>query len=170
MKKNNYLVLGASAIVAALLLALWYYLGFNKIDNPLDLGLSIVWWALIALIVVAIVRLERNRQRAIRTIYVSPTALYNSERGVVGLGNTSSVDAMQEILASLKYSFDKKALPEQGKFDYRFVVKTDEFKAAASGEGEQATWKGSVVKLDHENGNIETKFEDMQQLREALAA
>ena len=170
MKKNNYLVLGASAIVAALLLALWYYLGFSQIDNPLDLALAIVWWVLIAAIALAIARLERNRKRAIRTIYVSPTALYNFERGVVGLGDAPSVDAMQEILGNLEYGFDKKALPEQGKFDYRFIVKTDEFKAATDGENSQPTWKGSVVKLDRENGNVETKFEDEQQLREALAA
>lgn len=170
MKKSNYLILGASAIVAALLLVLWYYLGFNQVDNPFDLVLAIVWWVGIVAIAALIARAERNRKRAIRTIYVSPTALYNSERGVVGLGNTSNVDAMQEILDNLEYNFDKKALPEQGKFDYQFVVKTDEFKAAANGEGEQATWKGTVVKLDRENGNVETKFEDEQQLREALAA
>ena len=44
MRKSNYLVLGAAAVVAALLLVLWYHLGFNRIDSPLDLVLAIVWW------------------------------------------------------------------------------------------------------------------------------
>ncbi len=170
MKKNNYLVLGVSAVIAALLLALWYYLGFNNIDNPLDLVLAIVWWVGIVAIAAIIIRLENNRKRAIRTIYVSPTALYNSETGVVGLGDTPNVDAMQEILGNLEYNFEKKALPEQKKFDYRFVVRTDEYKPGDSGENDQPTWKGTVVKIDRENGNKEIEFEDEQQLRAALAA
>ena len=43
MRKSNDLVLGAAAVVAALLLVLWYHLGFNRIDSPLDLVLAIVW-------------------------------------------------------------------------------------------------------------------------------
>ena len=98
MKKSNFIVLGISAIAAALLLALWYYLGFNHIDNPFDLALAIVWWVGIAVIAAVITRLERQRQRQIRTIYVSPTALYNSESGVVGLKDATAVEGMQSIL------------------------------------------------------------------------
>ena len=61
MKKSNFIVLGISAIAAALLLVLWYYLGFNHIDNPLDLVLAIVWWVGIVVIAVVIARLERQR-------------------------------------------------------------------------------------------------------------
>ena len=79
MKKSNVIVLAVAALVAAFLLFLWYYLGFNHIDSPFDLVLTVVWWLGIALIVGGIIYVERKRQRQIRTIYVSPTALYNSE-------------------------------------------------------------------------------------------
>ena len=44
MKKSNVIVLAVAALVAAFLLFLWYYLGFNRIDNPFDLVLTICWW------------------------------------------------------------------------------------------------------------------------------
>ena len=170
MKKSNFIVLGISAIAAALLLALWYYLGFNHIDNPLDLVLAIVWWIGIVVIAVVIARLERQRQRQIRTIYVSPTALYNSESGVVGLKGATAVEGMQSILRNLKYGFDKKAMPDQAKFDYRFVVQTDEFKPADEEKQEEGTWKGTVIRIDRENGNEEIGFDNEQALKEALVA
>ncbi len=170
MKKNNYIVLGVAAVAAAFLLFLWYYLGLNAVDEPFDLVLAVIWWIGIVVIAAVIARLEANRKRQIRTIYVSPTALYNSERGVVGLKDAPVADAMQEILSNLEYGFDKKAMPETSKFDYRFVVQTDEFKAGDEEKDEQPKWTGKVIKIDRENGNVETEFEDEQQLREALAA
>ena len=71
MRKSNYLVLGAAAVVAALLLVLWYHLGFNRIDSPLDLVLAIVWWVGIVAIAAILVRVEERRRRQVRTLYVS---------------------------------------------------------------------------------------------------
>lgn len=170
MKKSNYIVLGVAAVAAAFLLFLWYYLGFNVVDNPFDLVLALVWWVGIVAIAAVIVRLEANRKRQIRTIYVSPTALYNSERGVVGLKDATNIEVMQDILDNLEYGFEKKAMPETSKFDYRYVVQTDEFKAGDEEKDEQPKWSGRVIKIDRENGNVETEFEDEQQLRAALAA
>ena len=82
MKKSNYLILAVSALVSIFLLYLWYSLGFNKIDGPLDLVISIVWWVLIAVLVVWINKLEKTRQQRIRTMYLAPAVLYNSETGV----------------------------------------------------------------------------------------
>ena len=79
MRKSNYLVLGAAAVVAALLLVLWYHLGFNRIDSPLDLVLAIVWWVGIVAIAAILVRVEERRRRQVRTLYVSPKSLYSSE-------------------------------------------------------------------------------------------
>ena len=64
MRKSNYLVLGAAAVVAALLLVLWYHLGFNRIDSPLDLTLAIVWWVGIVVIAAILVRFEERRRRS----------------------------------------------------------------------------------------------------------
>ncbi len=204
MSKSNYAVLGIAAVVAALLLALWYYLGFNNIDNPLDLALTVVWWAAIVVIAVVISRVEQKRRRQIRTMYLSPNALYNSERGMVGFGEATAVETMQDVLEGLKYGFGTKDVPDEKKFKFEYVVQTDEFKAdssqkgepakgassadakdaesakaagvgeakVASGEATQAepTWKGTVIKVDKQNGNTETKFENLSELKAALAA
>ncbi|MDO5334673.1 MAG: hypothetical protein Q4F23_01150 [Coriobacteriia bacterium] len=170
MKTNNYVLLAISALAAAFLLFLWYYLGFNSIDSPLDLVLAILWWVGIVVIAVVIMRLEHNRRRQIRTIYVSPTALYNSERGVVGIAGVAPVDAMRDLLTQLKYNFDKEELPSRDTFDYRFVVQTDEFKEGDQESGQEPTWKGTVTKIDRKNGNREVEFEDEAQLRQALMA
>ncbi len=174
MKKNNIIVLAISAVAAAFLLWLWFYLGFNHIDNPLDLVLAIVWWVVIAALVVLISYMERKRQRQIRTIYVSPTALYNSEKGIVALKEASSVEAMEGILQQLEYNFDKQDLPSKKTFDYRFVVQTNEYKENDSdsmeGESNEPKWTGTVIRIDRENGNTETDFASIQELRTALAA
>ncbi len=173
MKKNNIIVLATLVVVCALLLWLWFYLGFNQIDNPLDLVLAIAWWAVIAAIVIFVTYLERKRQHRIRTIYVSPTALYNSERGIVALDGTA-IDTMQDILQKLQYGFDTKALPDKKHFDYRYIVQTDEYKEhPGSSEAKNAAgepmWTGKVIKLDRQNGNAEVAFQDVHQLQEALA-
>ncbi len=201
MSKSNYAVLGIAAVVAALLLALWYYLGFNNIDNPLDLALAVVWWVAIVVIAVVISRVEQKRRRQIRTMYLSPNALYNSERGMVGFGEATAVETMQDVLEGLKYGFGTKDVPDEKKFKFEYVVQTYEFKADSSQKGEPAkdgnsaeaesvkpaeaaegeatggeatqaepTWKGTVIKVDKQNGNTETKFENLSELKAALAA
>ncbi len=166
MKTNNYIVLGISAVAAAFLLFLWYVLGFNHVDNPLDLVLAIIWWIGIVALVLLIRHVENSRKRQIRTVYVSPTALYNSERGMVGLNGTTDIAAMRDILNNLEYNFEKNDLPDSSKFDYRYVVQTDEFKDS----DDEPTWKGTVIKVDRQKGNAEISFESEQELREALAA
>ncbi len=174
MKKNNVIVLAISAVAAAFLLWLWFYLGFNHIDNPLDLVLAILWWVGIAALVALITYMERKRQRQIRTIYVSPTALYNSEKGIVALKEASSVEAMEGILQQLEYNFDKADLPSKKTFDYRYVVQTDEYKEndpdSEQDSSNEPKWTGKVIKIDRENGNTETDFASIQELRTALAA
>lgn len=170
MKTNNYIVLGISAIAAAFLLFLWYYLGFNHIDSPFDLVFAILWWIGIVVIAAVIIKLESKRREAIRTVYVSPTALYNPERGVVGLSGQQAADAISELISDLDYGFSKKELPEKAKFDYRYVVETSEFKKADAEKQEESTWKGTVTKIDRQNGNTEVAFENEDELRAALAA
>lgn len=80
-------------------------------------------------------------------------------------------------------------MPEQGEFEYRYVVQTDKFEAAekdpeakveafeapaaageASDQQDEPTWKGKVIKIDRQNGNVETEFSDLAGLKAALAA
>ena len=70
MKKSNWILLTVFLIASIFLLWLWYYLGFNRVDNPLDLVLSIIWWVVIVVSFVVISRAEKKRREEIRTIYV----------------------------------------------------------------------------------------------------
>ena len=99
MKKSNWIITAIAVVVSAFLLCLWYYLGFNKVDDPYDLVLSIIWWIVIALAVFLIFRVEKKRREAIRTIYVSPGKLFNSEAGIVEYDMAEGpVATMQRLL------------------------------------------------------------------------
>ncbi len=170
MKKSNYLVLAVSALVSVFLLYIWYAYGFNKIDNPLDLVISIIWWLLIVALVVLINRWEAKRQRAIRTVYLAPAALYNSEVGVRQLDAAAPADAAEAVLRGLEYGFGTKDAPARDKFDYRYVVKTETYKPAASGASNaEPTWQGSLVTIDRVNGNTEKSFSSKKELVALLA-
>ncbi len=170
MKKSNYLVLAVSALVSVFLLYIWYAYGFNKIDNPLDLVISIIWWLLIVALVVLINRWEAKRQRAIRTVYLAPAALYNSEVGVRQLDTAAPADAAEAVLRGLEYGFGTKDAPARDKFDYRYVVKTETYKPAASGSSNaEPTWQGSLVTIDCVNGNTEKSFSSKKELVALLA-
>ena len=62
MKKINVVLSVVLAAVSAFLLWLWYWLGFNQVDQPLDLIVSVVWWAVIVIGVIAVVKTEQKRQ------------------------------------------------------------------------------------------------------------
>ena len=49
MKKSNVIVTAIIVVLSAFLLWLWYSLGLNTVDQPLDLVVSVVWWALVAI-------------------------------------------------------------------------------------------------------------------------
>lgn len=170
MKKSNWIGLAIAVLIDAFLLWLWYHLGFNRIDNPLDLVISIIWFALVVAIVVVVSRLEKKRDCALRTIYVAPTSLFNKESGVVPVAaGASSVEAMEEILKGLKYGFNLKDMPKPEEFDCRFVVQTESYEPA-TGESVNPTWKGEVTKIDRQNGNVETPFASREELAKALEA
>lgn len=169
MKKSNWIGLAIAVLVDVFLLWLWFFLGFNLVDSPFDLVISIIW--LVAIVAVAVVanRLERQRARRLRTVYVSSSAVFNKERGLVSLGSAVAAPRVIEgILGNLEYGFDMKDMPKLEEFDCRYVVQTDEYKAA-DGEGGSPTWKGTVVAIDRVNGNKETPFFSRDELVAALA-
>ncbi|MCH3943480.1 MAG: hypothetical protein WAY93_03005 [Atopobiaceae bacterium] len=207
MKKSNWAVFAILVVISAFLLWLWYYLGFNRVDNPFDLVLSICWWIGVGVLCWLIYRSEKKRQEQIRTIYVAPNALFNSERGIVKFDDPEQrVPLMEDILANLKYDFHKEDMPDQDDMQFDYVVRTEDFKqddsqrqedatadqtktpasmapvspvqtASVTGpddiaipeEQDDPTWKGSVVRIDHENGNEEKDFDGLQQLVAVLA-
>lgn len=169
MKKSNWIGLAIAVLVDVFLLWLWFFLGFNRIDSPLDLVISIIWLVAIVAVAAAVNHLERQREKRLRTIYVSPTALFNKERGLVSLGSAAAAPSvMERILRDMEYGFNLKEMPKPEEFNCRYVVQTDEYKATG-GEGGEPTWKGTVVSIDHAAGNREMPFSSRDELAAALA-
>lgn len=169
MKKSNWIGLAIAVLVDVFLLWLWFFLGFNRIDIPLDLVISIIWLVAIVAVAAAVNRLERQREKRLRTIYVSSTAVFNKERGLVSLGSAAAAPSvMERILRDMEYGFDLKEMPKPEEFNCRYVVQTDEYKATG-GEGGDPTWKGTVVAIDHAAGNREMPFSSRDELAAALA-
>ena len=114
MKKSNWIGLAIAVLVDVFLLWLWFFLGFNRIDSPLDLVISIIWLVAIVAVAAAVNRLECQREKRLRTIYVSPTALFNKERGLVSLGSAAAAPSvMERILRDMEYGFDLKEMPSR---------------------------------------------------------
>ena len=169
MKKSNWIGLAIAVLVDVFLLWLWFFLGFNRIDSPLDLVISVIWLVAIVAVAAAVNRLERQREKRLRTIYVSSTAVFNKERGLVSLGSAAAAPSvMERILRDMEYGFDLKEMPKPEEFNCRYVVQTDEYKATG-GEGGDPTWKGTVVAIDHAAGNREMPFSSRDELAAALA-
>lgn len=169
MKKSNWIGLAIAVLVDVFLLWLWFFLGFNRIDSPLDLVIFIIWLVVIVAVIVGVNRLERQREKRLRTIYVSSTAVFNKERGLVSLGSAAAAPSvMERILRDMEYGFDLKEMPKPEEFNCRYVVQTDEYKATG-GEGGDLTWKGTVVAIDHAAGNREMPFSSRDELAAALA-
>ena len=120
MKKSNWIGLAIAVLVDVFLLWLWFFLGFNRIDSPLDLVIFIIWLVVIVAVIVGVNRLERQREKRLRTIYVSSTAVFNKERGLVSLGSAAAAPSvMERILRDMEYGFDLKEMPKPEEFNCR---------------------------------------------------
>ncbi len=184
MKKSNVLVFALLAVVSAFLLWLWYFLGLNHVDEPLDLVLSIVWWVVIAVAVLLVVRMERVRRERIRTVYVGDYATFNSEQGLVSFETTEPMETIvASILENLTYGFSRADFPDREKFDARYFVRTKEFSVWDGDEGRAATpshktapvsrgssgqkaWKGEVIVVATKKSH---PFETPKELSDILA-
>lgn len=100
MKKSNWIGLAIAVLVDVFLLWLWFFLGFNRIDSPLDLVIFIIWLVVIVAVIVGVNRLERQREKRLRTIYVSSSAVFNKERGLVSLGSAAAPPPASLIIRS----------------------------------------------------------------------
>ncbi|WP_165171106.1 hypothetical protein [Adlercreutzia sp. ZJ242] len=138
MKKSNVIIFAVLVVISAFLLWLWYFLGFNRVDNPLDLVLSIIWWVVVAVAIVVIARLEKTRRRRVRTVYVGDAATFNSERGVTPLDPAASVqDSVAAVLEELEYDFTREDFPKPEDLKVRYFIRTDEFEPAERSEDAQ---------------------------------
>lgn len=99
MRKSNWIIAAVLLLASVAFLWIWHALQFDLVDNPLDIVVTVVWWVVIVAACVAIHWAEKKRQERIRTIFVAPGLLYNSEMGVVRLSpDDEVVDALGDSL------------------------------------------------------------------------
>lgn len=167
MKKINWILLTVLVIISAFLLWLWFYLGFNHVDSPLDLVLSIIWWIIFIVGVVVIWRLEKRRQERIRTLYISESKLFNSELGIRYFDNLEQlVFVMGQTLEELKYNFNREDLPEDEELPMRFLVRTFKYTAESEDE-EENSWEGEVCAVGVDEP---TPFETREELTQIVSS
>lgn len=142
MRKSNWIILAVLVIASIFFLWLWYYLKFDLVDHPRDLILSIIWWVVVVAACVGIHYVERIRQRNIRTAYLAPGLIYNSEAGIVRFQPpVTYVDELQEILSNLKYNFERPDEPNQKRVRFTYIVRSAKF----ADDGDK--WEGEVVQV-----------------------
>lgn len=157
MKKSNVILAVVAVIASAFLLWLWYNLGFDKVDSPLDLAMSVIWWVIIAAGVVLVAKVEKTRREKVRTAYVGDGKLYNSESGLLTLtAGSSAADSVAAVLAALEYGFDHTTAPvsgAEGAVKWSHVVRTSKYEPESNSDGQHQneTWEGEVVVV--ETGN-----------------
>lgn len=170
MKKSNVILAIILAAVSVFLLWLWFYLGFNMVDNPVDLTVSIVWWVVIVGAIALIVRAEKKRQQAIRTVLVGEGRAFSPELGAVELDDTDIVANVEGIIEKLEYGFKRQDLPDDAAELYSAVIKSPVFKVRKDdedGDAKQVDWEGEVVFTA--TGET-TSFSSKEELENILAA
>ncbi len=154
MKKSNVILTAVAGVASIFLLWLWFHLGFNQVDSPLDLFLSIIWWLIIGIGAAAIVKLEKTRRERIRTVYLGDSRLYNSEVGVQMMTpGVAAADALASIINALEYDFDRVDGPdpdnESERINWRYIVHTAKYQVDEDEDGrprhDRETWEGDVV-------------------------
>lgn len=170
MKKSNWLILAVLVVISAFLLWLWYFLQFNKIDNPFDLVLSIVWWVVVAVAMIVITRVEKKRQERVRTMYISGAKVYNSEAGFVEVPqDQKTIDTLEEILEGLKYNFHNEDCSDSEKSAFKYVVRSKKFKSGGSDEDSEPDWEGELAIVSRPDDDPQ-QFSSRDELEQLLAA
>lgn len=172
MKKSNVIILAILAVAAGFFLWLWYYLGFSSVDSPLDLVLAVVWWAVVAALVVGIHAAEKRRRERVRTAYLAPGHLFNSEAGLIALGpGASPVGVLEQVLANLKYNFEMSDFPGEGaEGDYAAqpgIAFSRIVRTATFDKDDAEKWEGEVIDV---GTRAVRPFKGKEELANLLAA
>lgn len=138
MKKKNWILTAVATIASILLLTLWYVLGFNHVDSPLDLVISIIWWIALGVSVYAITKAERKRREAMRTLFVGEGMMFNPERGLVYTGDEDMLDAAAELIDNLEYGFSTENMTGHIRPNIDSIIYTTKFDA------DDDVWEGEV--------------------------
>lgn len=144
MRKSNWIIIAILVIASIIYLAFWYLQGFDRIDAPFDLVVTIVWWVVIIAGCIAINWAENKRRRSLRTSFMAPGLIYNTEVGIVKVNEGESyVEALQKVLESLQYGFEKTKVANDKRIHFKYIVRSDRF----SNNG--IDWTGEVVRVSN---------------------
>lgn len=163
MKKSNWLIIAILVVASVVFLGMWYALGFNLVDDPLDLIVSIIWWVVIVAVCVAIHLAEKKRRRSLRTSFLAPGVIYNPEAGIVRIDDGQGyMSALERVLDGLQYSFDKKDASRGQRIRYEYIVRSEKFSDGGD------TWTGEVVKVSNYNRTF--TFQNREELARLIDA
>lgn len=166
MKKFNLIALAIAAIAAAVLLVLWFVLGFNHVDAPVDFVIAVLWWLLITGVAYGIIRVEQKRRERIRTVYVADDEMFNPERGAFERPSDPSAvaRAAEETVRDLTYGFSIHTLPDENERpSFTYVIRTFAY------DPDNKEWSGEVV-FARDPKRKPSHFESRAQLASALAS
>lgn len=164
MRKSNTIIAVIAVVAAVFLLWLWYFLGFNRVDYPLDLVLTIIWLVIVAVVVIVVHRREKIRQELVRRVFVTKNTgiLYNSEAGVVSYAKPTALQTIEGILTDLDYkSMDIEDRPDDFQTDY--IVRTSDFETEK--ETDEDTGEDKKVITDWEGELYNYKTEESQEFK-----
>lgn len=140
MRKSNWLVVAIAVVAAAALLWVWFTLGFNQVDSPLDLVVAILWWVVVAAVIGAILWAENRRRERMRLAFVGDGVIYNPESGIVLPDQgESELAALQRTLAGMTFPDEVTKLEDKSRPAFRWVVRSHKFDRNGD------VWEGEVV-------------------------
>lgn len=164
MRKSNWIIVGILVVASIIFLCTYFMLGFNLVDDMFDLGVTIAWWVVIVAVCLLIHFAEKRRQRMLRTTFVAPGVIYNSEAGLVKLQpDESYVAALQKVLDHLDYHLGEKKAQNDKRIRFQYIVHTDRF------AGDGAIWQGEVVNVSKLN-DPPTPYHSKRELASILDA
>ncbi|MEC4175159.1 hypothetical protein VJ918_06790 [Adlercreutzia sp. R21] len=164
MKKSNWLVAALAVVASAVLLGLWFQLGFNHVDDPVDIIVAVVWWAVVAGVIAAIMWAEHRRREKMRLAFIGAGLVYNPERGLVLVDEKDAeLDALQETLQNMSYPTKIVELADHVRPAFRWVVRSQRF------ENNGEVWEGEVLPA-HDPDGKPVRFSGRDELAHLIAA
>lgn len=164
MRKGNWLVVAIAAIAAGVMLWAWFALGFNHVDDPLDLIVAIAWWVIVAAVIGAIMWAESKRREKMRLAFVGEGIVYNPESGlVVPDRGENEVSVLERTLSGMTFPDEVSAMDERVRSSFRWVVRSRKFDR--NGE----VWEGEVLAA-HDPDAEPRPFASREDLAALLAA
>ena len=156
MRKSNWIVAAIAAVACGVLLWAWFALGFNHVDDPLDL--------VVVAVVGGIVWAEGKRREKMRLAFIGEGVVYNPEAGLVMPdAGESELAALERTLAGMAFPDEVAALDERVRPAFRWVVRSRKFDR--NGE----VWEGEVVAA-HDPDAEPRPFSSRENLAALLAA